>query len=83
MLMPILAKPYTRAVATDIRETFALERMRLAALQEVDWTRQTVREAVQRAQALGGNEASAIVATAQALCLPVEAVLDCLKGDQA
>ena len=32
MLKPILNKPYTRAESTDIRETFELERRRLAAL---------------------------------------------------
>ncbi|PZP30463.1 MAG: hypothetical protein DI603_15175 [Roseateles depolymerans] len=32
MPKPILNKPYTRAESTDIRETFELERRRLAAL---------------------------------------------------
>lgn len=84
MLTPILRKPYTPAVATDIRQTFELERQRLAAMQELATpTRECVRQAVQRAQALGGNASSAIVATAQALCIPVEAVVDCMRGDPA
>lgn len=46
--------------------------------------REKVREAYARALELSGGDAdSAAEATAQALCIPVEAVLECVEQEQA
>lgn len=46
-------------------------------------TRDAVLKAYERALTLGGDESTAAVAAAQSLCLPVEAVVECVNEEAA